>query len=547
MNTVLFNGKKLLFAVVISFLFLGGLSAEGQLEASTDEYDALLEQVEDLTREISTLKESSEDHYREIGSVPGYNPRAKYYDVPEGFPQIDSRVRFLGNLRGSWKEMGYQYGERAGDLIVSVFDFSLGLFKQRNMTVEELRSNLYRYLAQIEAYAPEMKEFMEGIAEGASPMLAASRYGSEMSDFEKVLLVNTYLDLDFFPPQTEAHEAARPGGAEDIVAGEGWEVAFREHCTGIALSGVPKGDLPSPTKNGETIIANNCDLARFVPFGWNCAFVATPEDPEANVFWSIQPAGLVGGLNLCTNEEGVTLGNFFGGQSTDDTYEFGVPMGVLQIHALAYADTAEEAVDIMVFGSDNYRNTIGRNKVLQTGFWGYIVADSEDVMVLELTPRNHAVRYPGDMGEVGNYVIYANWYGADHYYDENNSRVNEPIGINPPEFPERYHTYDWFVKYHFGELDEELVQEGQKITYYFDEETGQKIEFLEGSTYPLYLGLHTISAYWGAALGMDIGGTAHASQVIQEPGGRKKINWVQGRPSEWVGPWQSTDFYGYQR
>lgn len=553
-------------AVLIAlFLMSGILYAEGTMEYgySSQEYDALSARVEELSQEVETLREaaesaetgelSEEDPYREIGSVPGYNPRAKYYEVPEGFPKIDSRVRFIGNLRGTWSEMGYQYGERAGDLIIHVFDYSLMLFKQRNMSVEKVKEYLYRYLDQIEAYAPEMVEFMEGIAEGAAPMLKQSRYAEDLNDFEKILLVNAYLDMDFFPPRTEAYEAnSLPEGdpkiKEELQTGDdSWKLAFREHCTGLALSGSPKGDLPSPTKNGETIIANNCDLARFVPFGWNCAYVATPDDPEANVFWSIHPAGLVGGLNLCTNDKGVTLGNFFGGQSEDDEYDFGVLMGPLQIHTVAYADTAEEAIDIMVFGSEEYRNATGRTKVLQTGLWGYIVADSADVMVLELTPRRHAVRYPGDMGEVGNYVIYANWYGADHYFDEDNIRVEEPIGIHPPEFPERYHTYDWFVKYHFGQLDEELVKEGQKITYYFDEETGRKIEFLEGSTYPLYIGVHTISAYWGAALGMDIGGTAHASQVVQEPNGRKKVNWVQGRPNEWVGPWQSTDFYGYQK
>jgi hypothetical protein len=366
-----------------------------------------------------------------------------------------------------------------------------------------------------------------------------------MTDFEKILLVNVYLDMDFFPPKCMMNQDSLFSLTEPDD--DAHDSSLKEHCTGMALSGQNRGELQSPTKNGETIITNNCDLAQFVPFGWNCAFVATPDDPDAHTFWSIQPAGLVGGLNLCANDVGVTLGNFFGGQSEDDTYAYGVPMGVLQIHALAYADSAQEAKDIMVFGSDEYRNTTGRTKVLQTGLWGYIIADSNEVMVLELTPLRHAVRYPGDLGEVGNYVIYANWYGADHYYDENNVLVHDSIGINPPEFPERYYTYDWFIRYHFGQLDEALAQEGQKITYYFDQETGRKIEFLEGSNYPLYLGLHTISAYWGAVLDMDIGGTAHAAQVIQETNGRIKINWVQGRPNEWLGPWQSTDFYGYQK
>ena len=256
---------------------------------------------------------------------------------------------------------------------------------------------------------------------------------------------------------------------------------------------------------------------------------------------------MVGAANLIVNDKGVTFASFFGGQSSDDAYEFGVLTYPLQTYALAYADNAQEAIETMVFGSAAYQEKTGRKKVLQTGLHSYLVADPNAVMALETTPRRHAVRYPGDLGEVGNYVIYANWYGANHYYDENNVRINEPIGIQPPEFPERYWTYDWFIKYHLGQLDEELVQEGQKSRYYFDRETGRRIDFLEESTIPLYIGMHTISAYWGAALGLEVGGTAHAAQVVQEPHGRIKINWVQGRPAEWVGPWQSTDLYGYQK
>ncbi len=538
------NGRFLIFLVILTFLIPSVfIFSEGmqEYEQSLLEKEELSLMVQQLSDEIEDMKEQNVDPYKEIGSVPGYNPRAKYYEVPEGFKKIDSRVRYIGNLRGSWEEMGYQYGERTGDLILNVFNYSVDFFAQRNKDINQLKTELKLYQAQIEAYAPEMMEFMKGIADGASWQLSESPYAEDMSDFEKILLVNIHLDLDFFPPKTD-------GGKDfSIEYSTHDSLALKEHCTGFACSGKDSGELLSPTKNGETIVVNNCDLAQFVPYGWNCVFIATPNDPDANTFWSIQPAGVVGGLNLCANDEGVSLGNFFGGQSEDTSYDYGVPMGVLQIHALAYADTADEAVEIMVFGDERYRFETNRKKVLQTGLWSYLAADSNEVMVLETTPNRHAVRSPGDMNETGNYVIYANWYGSKHYYDENNVFVNEPIGICPPEFPERYYTYEWFIKYNFGQIDEAMAKEGQKITYYYEKDTGRRIDFLEGSSYPLYLGVHTISAYWGAALGMDIGGTAHASQVIVEPAGRIKLNWVQGRPCEWVGPWQSADFFGYQK
>lgn len=529
--------------VMILLIACATVFSQGSVEGADKILADLQKHVAELSAEIAVLKNGVEDPYRAIGAVDGYNPRAKYYEVPAGFPQIESRVRFLGNLRGTWREMGAQYGERAGDLIVTVYRYIIDYFESKEMSEKLLQSYARRYGEQVDAYAPEMMEFMRGIAEGTDWTGTSTLILGEMTPIDRVLLINTFLDLDFFSPRI----GLSTGTPAATYSSDFLGTPVAGHCTGVALSGKSRGALLSPTKNGETIISNHYDLARFAPLGWNCAYIATPSDPKAHVFWSIQPAGMVGSQNISTNDVGVTIGSFFGGQSDDDAFGFGVIHPVLELHALVYADNARQAVDTMVFGSAEYRAKTGRTKVLQTGFWGYLVADRDEVMVLEVTPNRHAVRYPGDMGEKGNYVIYANWYGADHYYDANNKLVNQPIGVQPPEFPERYWTYDWFIRYHFGQLDEELVRDAQRSTYYYDKDTGQRIDNLEGTALPLYVGMHTISSYWGAALGLDIGGTIHAAQVILSPNGRSKINWVQGRPSEWVGPWQSVDLYGYQK
>jgi len=528
--------------VVLAFSVVPAFSQAGS-DPAAKVISELQKQVKDLGEQLVSLERSSADPYREIGAGVGYNPRAKYYEVPEGFPQIDSRVRFIGNLRGTWKEMGIQYGERAGDLVVHVYRFALDYFKTKGMSEEKLQAYMGRYKQQIEAYAPEMIEFMQGIASGVDWSATNPSKSDVLDDFEKIMLINSFLDLDFFHPKDSLGEGLGPETYVSDLLGNPVTGA----CTGIALSGKSRGQLLSPTKNGETIVTNHYDLARFVPLIWSIAYVATPSDPKAHVYWSINPAGIVGSQNLSTNVQGVTIGSFFGGQSEDDAYGFGVIHPVLELHALVYANTAQEAVQMMVFGNEAYRKKTGRAKVLQTGLWGYLVADKNEVMVLEVTPNRHAVRYPGDMGEKGNYVIFANWYGAKYYYDEKNMRVEKPIGVQPPEFPERYWTFDWFIKYHFGQLDSDLVKEAQCSMYYFDKDTGQRIDNLEGTSLPLFIGMHTISAYWGAALGLDIGGTIHAAQVVLSPSGRTRIDWVQGRPSEWVGPWQTVDFYGYQK
>jgi hypothetical protein len=50
------------------------------------------------------------------------NPCAKYYQVSQGQPIYTPRARFLGQLKGSWYEIGYQVGTRAGDLVRLVSD-----------------------------------------------------------------------------------------------------------------------------------------------------------------------------------------------------------------------------------------------------------------------------------------------------------------------------------------------------------------------------------------------------------------------------------------
>ena len=110
-----------------------------------------------------------------------------------------------------------------------------------------------------------------------------------------------FYDLDFFHPRADRHDGTAARLPEPSAGDATQEARLLEHCTGIALSGKPRGDLPSPTKNGETIITNHYDTVKFVPYGWNCAYVATPSDPDAHLFWSI-PTGRHGGRRQSDRE-----------------------------------------------------------------------------------------------------------------------------------------------------------------------------------------------------------------------------------------------------
>lgn len=52
----------------------------------------------------------------------GHNTALGNYYVQPGYPPYPDHARYLGDLKGTWKQMGNQYGERAGDLIRRVFD-----------------------------------------------------------------------------------------------------------------------------------------------------------------------------------------------------------------------------------------------------------------------------------------------------------------------------------------------------------------------------------------------------------------------------------------
>src|ERR1700680_3045620 len=47
----------------------------------------------------------------------GYNSQLSHYYVAPGYPSYEAHPRYLGELSGSWEEIGRQYGEKVGGLI----------------------------------------------------------------------------------------------------------------------------------------------------------------------------------------------------------------------------------------------------------------------------------------------------------------------------------------------------------------------------------------------------------------------------------------------
>ena len=137
----------------------------------------------------------------------GYSTAIPAVPVPAGYPAMDTHARYIGELKGSYYDIGVQYGQRAGDLIVLVFDgwygfegdanFSRGV--SQKMSWEEIKYRIHRYENDsLNWYSPELLEIVRGIADGAKSYLEGSQYyeASGMTPYEMVLAINLYYEIN---------------------------------------------------------------------------------------------------------------------------------------------------------------------------------------------------------------------------------------------------------------------------------------------------------------------------------------------------------------
>lgn len=490
--------------------------------------------------------------YREPGVTAGYGTRVQYYIVPDGYPPYESRTRFLGTLEGTWYEMGVQYGERAGDLICNASDF-LWMRLSKKYGPEHCREDLDRYAKAIDEFWPEMTNFMKGIAKGASPELAKSRYKGELSDFHSIVICNAFPDMLWGHPLPKYHKGKMtplPKKTSLLIDPEEEQLSM---CTGMALSGksklTPKGMLVSPTKNGETILTQNMDIGEFAPWAWNVAYVGIPSDPEANIYWTLCMAGKTGGNNGAVNEKGLALGSHAGGwrerpKEFSDPSDFGAGEHMGVVYTIAYADNAKEAIEFYTVGSPAYRARTGRKSVKHSSKYIYTIADPDEVAVVEPTAHSYAIRRPGDFSEAGNYVVCGNWNASEYYFDENNVRHPVPPPLKKRWYSqERYYAYDWHLKYHMGEMDVPMAKQMMAMNWRYDVDTGKKLILAKDGRSPIALEGRTPCRYRT----IDKGGTMTSFIASVKKHGKTEIWWTQGRPCEWLGPWQHIDFAGFHR
>ena len=149
----------------------------------------------------------------------GHNRQLANYQRAPGYPAYGSHPRYLGELKGAWKEIGRQYGEKAGDLIKLTFD---GWYKEL-LPVQGSNQAIVDYVHREDGYysalVPEALEMMKGIAEGAKEDLDSSAYANTMPNYEKILMINSYFGLQGKPPGVKPVASDSPACSGAVIFG----------------------------------------------------------------------------------------------------------------------------------------------------------------------------------------------------------------------------------------------------------------------------------------------------------------------------------------
>ena len=192
----------------------------------------------------------------------GHNRKLGEYFLAPGYPAYEPHPRYLGELHGSWSQIGRQYGERAGDLIRLVYE---GWYREL-LPIQGSSEIITAYLIQQERYyellVPEALEMMLGIADGAATELSASAFPRELSHFHKILMINSYYGLKGKPPVSSTAELASTD--DDIHC-----------CSGAVILG-------PATRDGKAIHVSSEDQ-HFFPQEYLVTFIANPTDPPGRI------------------------------------------------------------------------------------------------------------------------------------------------------------------------------------------------------------------------------------------------------------------------
>jgi hypothetical protein len=490
----------------------------------------------------------------------GRNTQLHRYDLAEGYPAYDPHPRYLGEISGSWYNMGRQYGERAADLIRMVYE---GWYRELiaiQGTPENMLGYLHEQQTYYEALLPEGLEFMHGIAEGSGTELDASAFAHIMNNDQKILMINSYFGLQGPPPKSETAMLAPDDGV---------------HCCSGAII------LGAATKDGKTIHVSSEDQ-HFFPQEYLVTLVANPSDRNAHRFTVTDTAGEIGSEHAM-NEKGVAVSGYAGGgmnvlsPTLSKPYSGyrrpGLDWQVGNFYAAAFAGTAKEAVELLTVGRPSYRQKSGYKIVIGKCNKGanWMVSDGSSAYLVESIPADqngvarYAVRMPGDMGEQNKAYICStnNVEGKDSYNEQNEYDPAHPmrqhgnatqVNASPNQHfaggglhwglngtGTRFCTFMWLIKNNYGNVTTDMVKEWRRSHDVYDMDgTLHKDVEINGTSVPLQLspGVGTICRHTSGPAGTDTFKGINIYVTVSVAQDLVSYR-TKGRPCEWTGPWDA--------
>lgn len=477
----------------------------------------------------------------------GRNFNLGRYRIAAGYPPYEPHPRYLGELTGSWHQIGRQYGERAADLIRWVYE---GWYREL-LPVQGSPEVMTAYLRQQEAYydllVPEALELMHGIADGAAPELARSVFARELGHFDKIMMINSYFGLKGRPPAATLAEVTADCGVHS--------------CSGAVILG-------PATRDGKSIHVSSEDQ-HFFPQEYLVSFIVRPSDPRAHRYTVTDSAGEIGSEHA-QNDRGVTVSGYAGGGigilGPTLAHPFsgyrrpGLDWQVGNFYGAAFADSARHAVELLTIGRPEYRARSGLRIVIGKCTRGanWVVSDRNEAFVIESIPADqrgiarYAIRVPGQMGEKGgHYIASTNNVEAPDSYNEDN--VHDPAHPmrqhgngeqNPSYFGlnlmgMRFWTFMWLIRNAYGRIDVDMVQEWRRSHFIYDRNGAwHDHAIVAGKEVPVHLLPDAATLCWHGSgpAGIDTfeGVDTYVSLSVAQDLTSFR---TKGRPCEWSGPW----------
>lgn len=482
-------------------------------------------------------------------SWTGHNTHLSQYYVAPGYPPYDPHPRYLGELKGSWYQMGRQYGERAGDLVRYTYEGWYDEVLPQQGSNQAIIDYIHQEDRYYQALVPEALEFMRGIADGAKQDLDSSKYAKTMTNYEKILMINSYFGLQAPAP---ASQATLQHSGEDPA------------CSGAVIFG-------SATKDGHLIHVSSEDQ-HFFPQEYLVTFVAEPSDPGAHKFTVTDTAGEIGS-EQALNDAGVVVSGYAGGslhiavptvaKPFSGYRRAGLDWQVGDFYVAAFASTAKQAVQLLTVGRPQYRKRTGNKIVIGKCRKGvnWVVSDKRSAFVVESIPADengiarYAVRKPGDMGEKGaSYIVSTNNVEANYSCDENDVcgkthplRQFGNFSQDPTPYfglsiaGMRYWTLMWLIHNNYGNITPEMVKVWRTSHVVYDEK-GVKYDSInvDGKAISPQLVPEVATLCWhtNGPAGVDTYKGVDTYVSLSTPD-NLTVYRTKGRPCEWVGPWDA--------